>query len=135
MDTADGIERLRVFLNERVLCPNCLSEETVKSFSQDYIGVRVLCTVCGWFSPQASWDPATATAGERVVRPNAERNAWLYDQYKNHPKKTLASIRREAKAKGWVLNDDNALLSAVKSHCRSLNIDMPKRKSTRIKQD
>ena len=70
-----------------------------------------------------------------IVRPNAERNQWLYDQYVNCPQKTLTAIRREAKKKGWLLGSDAALRNGVMRHCRTLNIDMPKRKETRTKPD
>jgi hypothetical protein len=71
----------------------------------------------------------------RPIRPNAERNKWLYDQYVTHPEKTLTAIRSDAKKKGWSLASDAALRGAVKSHCDSLGIPMPTRKKSRIKLD
>jgi hypothetical protein len=83
-------------------------------------------------NPRAS-RPETATG--RLIRANAERNKWFYEQFVNHPEKTLGAIRDEAKRKGWSLSSDQALHQAVKSHCDSLGIPMPTRKKSRIKQD
>jgi hypothetical protein len=58
--------------------------------------------------------PAPVT---KVPSPNAERNAWVYNQYVNHPKKTLDAIMREAKTKGWTINSDPHLLQCVDNHC------------------
>jgi hypothetical protein len=73
----------------------------------------------------------TASFTTKVIRPNAERDEWLYRQYVDQPKKTLATIRREAKSKKWLLSSDQTLRKAVKSHCDSVGIDMPRRNNKR----
>jgi hypothetical protein len=74
-------------------------------------------------------------ADPRIIRPNAARDEWLYRQYCDHPEKTLGAIGRDAKEKGWNLGSDQAVLAAVKSHCKAQRIDMPRRKYTRTKKD
>jgi hypothetical protein len=72
----------------------------------------------------------------KIIRPYAERNAWLYSQYMNCPEKTLKAIRDEAKkTKGWLLNSDAAMKKCVRSHCDSMGIDMPARKQSRNEPD
>jgi hypothetical protein len=71
---------------------------------------------------------------EKVRRPNAVRNEWLYHQYAQDTEKTLKAIRREAKQKhGWSIGSDQTLRKAVKSHCKFNGIDMPTRINKRIK--
>ena len=69
----------------------------------------------------------------RIIRPDAERNQWLYERYVNSPEKTLKAILGEAKAKGWTVGSVQNLRKAVKTHCRILKIDMPKRNEKRTK--
>jgi hypothetical protein len=78
---------------------------------------------------------STGDGAGQIIRANAERNEWLFDQYCNHPEKTIAAIRREAKQKGWHLGSDMTLRAAIKSHCKASGIDPPTRKTPRIKQD
>ncbi|MGA2703160.1 MAG: hypothetical protein ABSH35_18945 [Isosphaeraceae bacterium] len=79
----------------------------------------------------AALDPAACDQLPGILRPNAERNQWLYEQYVNHPEKTIRAIRSEAKTNGWILSSDQTLRKAVKSHCLSLGVDMPRRKQKR----
>jgi hypothetical protein len=84
---------------------------------------------------QADSSRVTASNGATtmVENPNAERNRWLHDQYVNHPKKTLRAIRDEAKSKGWFVRSNQALEKAVASHCKSIPMDIPKRKRATTK--
>ena len=65
------------------------------------------------------------------IRTNVNRDEWLYDQYLNHPEKTIREIRAEVKArnKRWkFLNSDQAAVQAIQRHCKSLGIPMPARR-------
>jgi hypothetical protein len=81
--------------------------------------------------------PATPIKPGKIFGPNTERNAWLYDQCVNFPRKTYRAIRGEAKTanKEWILKTDQHLIRAVKCHCNSNGIEIPKRKNTRTKPD
>ena len=86
--------------------------------------------------PASGSKPAAATTGKKeIIRPNAERNAWYYQQMNEHPAKKLREIRTEAKRKDWHLSSDQALRKAVKSHCDALGIDIPRRRQRRTKPD
>ena len=77
-----------------------------------------------------------ALLDRKILRPNAERDKWLYDQYVNSNKKTLAAIRSEAKlTKGWIVDSDQALRKGVQSHCDFIGIKMPTRNKKRTKPD
>jgi hypothetical protein len=64
---------------------------------------------------------------EKVRRATAERNEWLYDQYRNHPEKTSEAIRREAKSKGWGVHSDAHLLKCIDAHCNDHNLPITRR--------
>ena len=71
----------------------------------------------------------------KIIRANAQRNAWLYDQYCNHPERTVGAIRSEAAKKGWHLGSNMAVNRAINRYCEDNALPTPKRKQSRIKQD
>jgi len=83
--------------------------------------------------PESVFDPATGDRPGVILSPNAERDEWCFRQYVDRRKVTIRAFRSEAKSKGWILSSDQAFRKAVKSHCDSLEIDMPRRKQKRTK--
>jgi len=67
-----------------------------------------------------------------IIRPNAKRDEWLYQQFRDHPEKTVAAIRFEAKQKGWHLSTDAAVRMAIKRYCELHRINVPTRQNMRI---
>ena len=83
------------------------------------------------FPPGMFGNPDEGGSSDWENGPNADRNEWCYHQFRDHPQKKIREIRAEAKQKGWILGSDQTFRKAVKSHCDSLEIDMPKRKQKR----
>jgi hypothetical protein len=97
-----------------------------------FLGLELDEAIAAW---EASPQPAVG-AKRKSPGPNAKRNKWMYDQYCNHPEKTIKAIRAESGEKHrWYLGSDQAVNKAVESYCKAMGIDKPTRKSPRIKQD
>ena len=81
--------------------------------------------------PHENFPPPQGDGRGKILRPNAKRDEWLFQQYRDHPEKTVAAIRFEAKQKGWHIYNDPAARMAIKRYCESHGIKTPTRKKTR----
>ncbi len=62
----------------------------------------------------------------KLPRPYADRNAWLYDQYKNTGKK-MAAIKKEAKDHTWTVDSDSHFYQCIDNHATDNGLQIYRR--------